>query len=74
MILARSDEEGFEVLEGPGAAVWDLLEEGATAPGIVDALAPSFGASREVIAADVDRLLEELLGRGLAEETRRGRG
>jgi hypothetical protein len=34
---------------------------------IVDALAAGFGAPREVIAADVDRLLAELGAQGLLE-------
>lgn len=73
VILARSDGDGFEMLDGPGAVVWELLEEGVTQTRITDALTAWFGAPRDVIVRDVARLLEDLRERGLVERVEGGR-
>jgi hypothetical protein len=54
-------------LDATATAVWSRLDGRATVAAIVDALAAGFGAPREVIAADVDRLLAELGAQGLLE-------
>ena len=52
-------------LTGPGARIWQLAEAGEDTAGIVSALSREFEADAGVIEADVVRLLDELLERGL---------
>jgi hypothetical protein len=74
VILAGTDRDGFEVLEGPGAIVWALLADAVTRDEITETLAASFGAPREEIGRDVGALLRDLRRRGLVEEAERSRG
>lgn len=48
-----------------GTRIWQMVEGGHDAPAIVDALAGEYAADRATIAADVERLLDELRSRGL---------
>ncbi|HEX6208723.1 MAG TPA: PqqD family protein [Actinomycetota bacterium] len=74
VILAAGDREGFEVLDGAGAIIWDLLEEEVTSGQITATLAAWFEGPRDVIARDVEGLLADLRQRGLIEEVDASRG
>ncbi|HEX6207428.1 MAG TPA: PqqD family protein [Actinomycetota bacterium] len=74
VILTAGDREGFEVLDGAGAMIWDLLEEAVTPGEITATLAAWFEGPRDVIAQDVEGLLADLRQRGLIEEVDASRG
>jgi hypothetical protein len=48
--------------------VWDLLEAPRSPAELVDALAPVYEGSPDVIAGDVNSLLRDLEARGFVEE------
>lgn len=52
-----------------GAQVWELLLPGSTESAICEALAERYSVTREVLAADVRRLLIELLQNRLLESS-----
>ena len=54
-------------LDDVGAAVWALIEDGATRAAIVDRVHAQYDVSRDVLERDVDRLLDDLLQRRLVE-------
>jgi hypothetical protein len=51
-----------------GTALWPLLQEGATAEDLTDALVARFDVDADTAARDVDALLVDLWGRGLLGE------
>lgn len=59
-ILVHLDTGFCFALEGVGVRIWQLLENGATADGIVDSLVSEYEVARERVAVDVDTLLAEL--------------
>ncbi|HUF24468.1 MAG TPA: PqqD family protein [Vicinamibacterales bacterium] len=54
-------------MTGTAARIWQLVEAGATRETIVETLAEEYGGDRDVIGADVDGFLAELLERGLLD-------
>ena len=54
-------------LDGVGARVWELLQAPRPVADIVDRLAPEYDVARDILAADVHELLEDLAGRGLID-------
>jgi hypothetical protein len=56
-------------LAGSGPAVWELLAEWRTVENLVEVLAAAYGASGELVAADLDPLLADLRASGVLEET-----
>lgn len=54
-------------LAGTAGAVWELIENPQTVSSLVAALSRRYHAPRETIAADVERLVSELVGQGWAE-------
>lgn len=60
--------EGLEVLEGTAGHVWRLLADQPTFTELTDALSAAYGGPRQLIAADVGALLEELCSCGFVEE------
>ena len=52
---------------GPGAEVWSLLEQPAEIDALVDAMASTYSADRDVVTGDVQRLLEQLLADGYVD-------
>jgi hypothetical protein len=56
-------------MTGTAARIWQLAETGATRDAMVDTLAEEYGGPRDIVAADVDRFLSELLERGLLDST-----
>jgi hypothetical protein len=67
VLLAGTDRDGFDVLPDTAAAVWTLLDEPATLPGLSDELARTYGTPVQRIAADVGPLLDELVRRSWLE-------
>lgn len=65
VIIAAPDRSDFEVLAGPSATVWHLLEERRTALDLVDNLREMYEDRRERMAEDVGSLLGHLDGLGL---------
>jgi hypothetical protein len=54
----------FEI-NATGLRVWELVQEGRSVSGIVDALTREFQIDQASARTDVDQLLDELLARGL---------
>lgn len=54
-------------MTGTAARIWQIVETGATRDTVVETLAEEYGGSRDVIGADVDSFLSELLERGLLD-------
>lgn len=52
-------------LDATGSRIWALLSEGRSRADLLATLAAEYDAAPAVLAADVDRLLAELLERGL---------
>lgn len=52
-------------MSGVAARVWQLVEQQQSRDAIIETLASEFDAAPDVIAADVDAFLEDLLTRGL---------
>lgn len=70
LVPIRQDRANFQkvhVLNETGAAVWEALAQPRAFDELVDDLAARFEADREVIAADVRELLDDLQERGLVE-------
>jgi hypothetical protein len=71
-VILDLDSGTYFGLNAVGTRVWKLLEAGMGVDLIVDALAAEYEADRAAIAADVARLLADLLGRRLIVETSEG--
>ncbi len=61
MVLAP---ERLFMLEGPAVEVLKLVDGVRTVPEIIDTLAEQFAAPRELIAADVVAMLQDLTDKG----------
>lgn len=61
MVLAP---ERLFMLDEPAVAVLQLVDGVRTVPDIVDSLAAQYNAPRDVIAADVDAMLQDLRDKG----------
>ena len=52
-------------LTGTGARIWQLIESGSSRDAIVSVLSGEYGGDADVIAADVDAFIDDLVARGL---------
>jgi hypothetical protein len=57
-----------KVLEPPGDAIWELLEDPIELDGLVDRLATDFGADDARVRADLSVFLDDLLRAGVVVE------
>ena len=64
-VLLDLESEQYFGLDAVGTRVWQLLGEGAGAETLVETLLAEYEVERETLAADVDRLLDELAEAGL---------
>lgn len=67
VLLTAPGREDIIRLAGTAGAVWELMESPQTIPSLVAALSRRYHAARETIAADVERLVSELVQQGWAE-------
>ena len=68
MYLADPEGRAIHRMDPLAAAIWDVLDEPATATDLLDLLAESFPATDPArIAADLDSLLRMLAAWGLVE-------
>ena len=59
LALMTPDGAPSEIL-GPGAEIWALLKEPLETSALVDATASNYSVDRDVVARDVQRLLDQL--------------
>ena len=64
LVLVPGDTEPA-LLTGPGADVWELLEDGITQEELVAELAERYHVDRERVATDIVPLLDQLAERGM---------
>jgi hypothetical protein len=62
VLLIPPDRESVRGLSETAGAIWDLLEEPRSTTEVARILADRYGESTPEIDAQVDRLLEELVG------------
>lgn len=67
MVLLDYDRGIYYGLDPVGARVWQLLAEGTTIDGIVEALAEEYDAARATLQADLETLLRDLEAKELVE-------
>jgi hypothetical protein len=67
VLLTAPGREDVVRLAGTAGAVWELMENPQTMSSLVSALNRRYDAARESIAADVKRLVSEMLEQGWAE-------
>ena len=65
---AAVDFSGMLTLNGSGAMLWRVLEQGASREELVAALLDEYEVSRQQAMADVDAFLNKLLQAGCLEE------
>ncbi len=65
LILLDYEEELYFGLDPIGARIWELLADGRTLGETIDALLAEYDVTREVLAADVEKLVAELESNGL---------
>lgn len=54
-------------LNGIGAVIWHLLEEGCDENAIIDKIMDEYDVDKEVVAEDLQRILNELAEAGLVQ-------
>ena len=69
IVLAPAGRDDFEVLQGTGAVVWELLEDPSTEAELLSALAEIYSIAEVQIATDVGALLATLVDMGAVEQT-----
>jgi hypothetical protein len=67
VLLTAPNREDVVRLAGTAGVVWELLETPHTVSSLVTALSRRYDAAPETIAADVERLVSELLDQGWAD-------
>lgn len=67
VLLTAPGRDDVVRLGGTAGAVWGLMESPQTISSLVDALTRRYRADPKTIAADVERLVSELLEQGWAE-------
>ncbi len=60
-VLLHLHTKRYYSLNETGAAVWRMLEQGSTREAIIDQLVSEFDVATDTAAAEVDRLLSELV-------------
>jgi len=74
VLLAAPGRGDIDRLSDSAGAVWSLLDEPRTMPGVVGSLSEAYGIAPERIAADVEALVDDLVRRGWVEEIAAGDG
>ena len=69
IVLAPAGRDDFEVLQGSGAVVWELLEDPSTEAELLSSLAEIYSISEVQIATEVSALLATLMEMGAVEQT-----
>lgn len=72
ILVTAPGREDVVRLGGTAGAVWVLMESPQTISSLVDALSHRYRAAPETIAADVERLVSELLEQGWAQSVADG--
>jgi hypothetical protein len=67
VVVLGAGSADVRAVNGPAAALWDLLAAPTELSDAVDSLAASFGADREVVAGDVEDVLATWLADGAIE-------
>ena len=67
VLLTAPGREDVVRLAGTAGAVWELIENPQTMSSLVTALNRRYDAAPQIIAADVKRLVSEMLEQGWAE-------
>jgi hypothetical protein len=70
VLLASESNEEVDLLRGSAAAVWHLLADASSREEVVAGVSEIYGKARNGVAADVGRLVQELVRRGWAEKLR----
>jgi len=65
VLVADPDASGISGLSAPASAAWMSLERPRTRDQLVDELVGTFGVTADEIAGHVERLLDQLVERGL---------
>lgn len=68
-VLINFDTGSYYSLDGAGAAIWQILAEGASAEGVVKRLEARYESQRDDIRETAMALIAELKGEGLIVET-----
>ena len=68
VIVAPPGRQDFDLLSGPAAATWLLLDTGMSVAGLTRALTSSLDLSEGPASAEVDAVLADLASRGLVED------
>lgn len=69
LLLLNADSEDYYSLNEVGAMMFEQLTAGARKDDVIVAVAEQFDAPAEVIRADLDVMVGELLSRGLLVES-----
>jgi hypothetical protein len=64
-VIINLDTGVYHSMDRIGAEVWESLAAGRSAAEVVTALSVATGVSTDIASADVERVLESLLGEGL---------
>jgi Coenzyme PQQ synthesis protein D (PqqD) len=67
VVLVNLTTNAIYTLNRTGARAWELLEEGRSPSEIESALGEEFGVSRDDVASELHRLLDELLEKDLVQ-------
>lgn len=67
VLLAAADRESVDVLPGTAATLWLLLDRPASLESLSEELASIYETPVHRVTADVEPLLDELIGRGWLE-------
>ena len=54
-------------LDGVGARVWDLIDQGATRDDMINRLSAEYDVAIDVLVKDVEQLIQDLIRRRLVE-------
>jgi hypothetical protein len=65
LVLLDYERGQYYGLDPIGARVWELLASGASTDEVVNTLTAEYETTRDQLAADVARLVDELLASGL---------
>lgn len=64
----------YHVFNGVGSWIWEAIDRGVTAPGVVEGLSDRYGVERERITSDLEVFLQALFERGLLQRVSRPAG
>lgn len=67
VVILDLDRSSYVGLDGVGARIWKLLEDGATIADLLETIVEEYEVSEEQFAADLPQILDELMARGLVQ-------